>query len=333
MPRIPGSHSRGGLAATDISATFAHAAEQDIESATINAAAHIFLSSITLIGEFLAKTKRYRERLSGAGSGTVMSDSWQRMDWVLFKKDGLKSLRDALQLRLANINVLLATAQLFVSQRMEERLKLTVHISHGIMPDHVAQFQEKSVESSSHCLPPKYVAHVPESEAVDENPLVIEIDPTSDILVEDSTAEAPVTAGIDIEPVSKHLILSHMANSTCQSAVEESNVALRAECVTFSNNYPAERDEASLPTVLPETTFQEGCETSSVKDSPLPQGAITDGVKLQSQLEVFLSHTGNLGRERQEPVRFKDAVGRKFTFPYNLCATWAVLLSTRNFTT
>ena len=30
------------------------------------------------------------------------------------------------------------------------------------------------------------------------------------------------------------------------------------------------------------------------------------------------------GADEQEPVRFKDAVGRKFSFPFELCATWAV---------
>ncbi|KAH8763829.1 hypothetical protein BGZ57DRAFT_902929 [Hyaloscypha finlandica] len=29
------------------------------------------------------------------------------------------------------------------------------------------------------------------------------------------------------------------------------------------------------------------------------------------------------GADEQEPVRFKDAVGRKFSFPFELCATWA----------
>ncbi|KAH7327296.1 hypothetical protein BKA65DRAFT_364179, partial [Rhexocercosporidium sp. MPI-PUGE-AT-0058] len=84
-----------------------------LSRATINAAAHIILSSTTLIGDLLAKTQKYRRRLSGSGSGTAMSDSWQKMGWVLFKKDELKSLRDALHLRLANINFLLVTAQLF----------------------------------------------------------------------------------------------------------------------------------------------------------------------------------------------------------------------------
>lgn len=29
-------------------------------------------------------------------------------------------------------------------------------------------------------------------------------------------------------------------------------------------------------------------------------------------------------REKETPIRFKDAVGRKFTFPFHLCAKWSV---------
>jgi len=85
-----------------------------LSRATLNAAAYIVLSSVTLIGEFLEKTQKYRERLAGAGSGNSVSDSWQKMGWVLFKRDELRALRDALHLRLTNTSVLLSTAQMSV---------------------------------------------------------------------------------------------------------------------------------------------------------------------------------------------------------------------------
>jgi hypothetical protein len=28
--------------------------------------------------------------------------------------------------------------------------------------------------------------------------------------------------------------------------------------------------------------------------------------------------------EKKAPIKFKDAIGRKFSFPFHLCATWAV---------
>lgn len=83
-----------------------------LSHATINAASCIVLSSMGIMDDFLEKTKGYRERLCGRASGNTVSDSWQKMGWVLFKKDELRALKDALHLNLNSISVLLATAQL-----------------------------------------------------------------------------------------------------------------------------------------------------------------------------------------------------------------------------
>jgi hypothetical protein len=48
-----------------------------------------------------------------------------------------------------------------------------------------------------------------------------------------------------------------------------------------------------------------------------------NGVKLLSQLEHFLKENGSLKSDKK-PIKFKDAVGRKFSFPFELAATWAV---------
>jgi hypothetical protein len=42
--------------------------------ATVNAVSHIVLLSVNLIAEFLEKTKKYRERFFGSGSGNTVSD-------------------------------------------------------------------------------------------------------------------------------------------------------------------------------------------------------------------------------------------------------------------
>jgi hypothetical protein len=83
-----------------------------LSPATVNAASHIVLSSMTLIGDFLEKTKKYRKRLDGSHSGNAASDSWRKVGWVLFKKDELKALKDALHIKLSNVSLLLDTAKL-----------------------------------------------------------------------------------------------------------------------------------------------------------------------------------------------------------------------------
>jgi hypothetical protein len=79
--------------------------------ATINSAQVIVMSSMTLIGAFLDKTRVYRERLCGRGRGSMLSDSWQKMGWVMFRKDDLRMLRNELHTKLSHISLLLATAQ------------------------------------------------------------------------------------------------------------------------------------------------------------------------------------------------------------------------------
>jgi len=48
-----------------------------------------------------------------------------------------------------------------------------------------------------------------------------------------------------------------------------------------------------------------------------------NAAKLLSQLEHFLEENGSFKPDKK-PIKFKDAVGRKFSFPFELAATWAV---------
>ena len=68
---------------TNIQQTFLQVSQMRVSNilslATINAASHIVLSSVEIIGKFLERTKRYQQRL-GRGNGTVMiMDSWYRI--------------------------------------------------------------------------------------------------------------------------------------------------------------------------------------------------------------------------------------------------------------
>lgn len=83
-----------------------------LSPATINAASHIVLSSMGLIGDFLERTKRYRGKFNGRLMGSGVSESWQKMGWVLFTKEELRALTNALHIKLSNISLLLSTAQL-----------------------------------------------------------------------------------------------------------------------------------------------------------------------------------------------------------------------------
>lgn len=47
--------------------------------------------------------------------------------------------------------------------------------------------------------------------------------------------------------------------------------------------------------------------------------------KIEQETNVKLAEEAKIAAgDDKEPIRFKDAVGRKFNFPWNLCATWSV---------
>lgn len=58
--------------------------------------------------------------------------------------------------------------------------------------------------------------------------------------------------------------------------------------------------------------------------------------KLISRLEKVLRHDGHASisegkRDTRKPIKLKDAVGRRFSFPYYRCETWAVSISVNHF--
>ncbi len=82
---------------------------------------------------------------------------------------------------------------------------------------------------------------------------------------------------------------------------------------------------------LPEPTTHSPRQSSKKEDkntstsldfrSPGPATALTRS-QLTSQLETILKETGNI--KVVKPIKFRDAVGRKFSFPWDLACTWAV---------
>ena len=83
-----------------------------LPQSTINAVSHIVLSSVQLIGDFLERTKRYREKLCASQELGSISNSWQKVGWALFGSEELRSLRNALHTRLTSIGTLLSVARL-----------------------------------------------------------------------------------------------------------------------------------------------------------------------------------------------------------------------------
>ncbi|KAH7317759.1 hypothetical protein BKA65DRAFT_107761 [Rhexocercosporidium sp. MPI-PUGE-AT-0058] len=118
----------------------------NMSPATINAASHIVLSSMTLIGDFLTRTHKYRERLSGRDRGSAAKDSWRKVGWIMFRKDELKALKDALHLKLTSVSLLLDTAQFY--EKAPQEVKLRIVESPSQVSSNVVSDRESSKSNS-----------------------------------------------------------------------------------------------------------------------------------------------------------------------------------------
>ncbi|EHK97913.1 putative TPR repeat protein oca3 [Glarea lozoyensis 74030] len=68
-------------------------------------------------------------------------------------------------------------------------------------------------------------------------------------------------------------------------------------------------------------------EEAAAETEKLKKAAAEEAEKAKKEAEAALAKAIAAGKppepEKQKPLKFKDAVGRKFSFPFHLCATWA----------
>lgn len=202
------------------------------------------------------------------------------------------------------------------------------------MPDHVAQFQVKP-EDPPLSPPPEYVAQLSQAEV--KRVPVIEIEKLNS--VESAPLNSVTVAKIN-EPPDEPIEITKMTpriEAPIVPAVSSAPTIIPQFMETPNepdavSKYRDEPDEdASAVTIHAQTGSTENRPQASTERLPestihlQQRGAISNGAKILSQLEQFLSQPGILDNEsKKKPIRFKDAVGRKFSFPFHLCATWAV---------
>ena len=71
---------------------------------------------------------------------------------------------------------------------------------------------------------------------------------------------------------------------------------------------------------IPECVAQYEVKEHSPEEYRLPGNTAT----IEPAKEKPMQQAGNLQLESLAPLKFKDAVGRKFSFPFHLCSTWRV---------
>ncbi|RDL41690.1 uncharacterized protein BP5553_01669 [Venustampulla echinocandica] len=259
---------------------------------------------------------RKNEELSGKvmwkGSATAMPDSWKKMGWVLFKKEELKALRDNLHVKLSNISVLIATA------------------NYERMPSHVAQYQDTPTLNTP---PPPSYTHLAE-----EQPECFPNNIASTSTAVRGAPRAAKPSELDArfarleEMMAQQRLAQMLLDQQRKSDSAVTKEAGEQPIPDFEVNEDEIHEESQGSEFEPESEPQPSC-------LPLP----SEVIELFTRFEVFikaqrrkecydLELISDLERvvdkymsnnKVYKPIRFKDVVGRKFSFPFHLAQTWA----------
>jgi hypothetical protein len=105
-------------------------------------------------------------------------------------------------------------------------------------------------------------------------------------------------------------------------------------CVTSEADTSSTMDFLDLPDIpnsgeshnLPETPRDKSISSANFSDNYIPASAEE---QVKATAADNLDKTAK-GTEKRKPIEFKDALGRKFSFPFELCATWQVCFSPSN---
>jgi hypothetical protein len=115
------------------------------------------------------------------------------------------------------------------------------------------------------------------------------------------------------------------ARNSAEASRSETRTGVRSLAnITGDQSFPLpepDREFATASSELDSNTSQNNPNVQA--NGPTTEIKKVNGAKLLSQLEHFLKESGSL-RSDKKPIKFKDALGRKFSFPFELIATWAV---------
>ncbi|OBT52271.1 hypothetical protein VE04_07263 [Pseudogymnoascus sp. 24MN13] len=274
-----------------------------VSHATINAASCIVLSSMSIIDDFLERTKRYRERLCGRTQGNMLSDSWQKMGWALFGKEELKALKDALHTKLSSISVLLATAQF-----------------HEQMPSAVSQYQVMSPSLPLKSSPPprsdpQHQVRPPSLPSIPSSlpPFDSQLEPPGPL---------PNTRDMDEKDDGIEARFAKLEEFMNQRHTKEPANSLEAEDIesTAAKHSDKEDKDASKDAKAGSEPYKEVSIISQFEKllKAQQQKGLQDSDLLIDLERMLMRVEGG----KQKPLKFTDAVGRKFWFPFHLARTW-----------
>lgn len=264
--------------------------------ATFESASCIIMGSMDIIQQFLDRTKKYDRSLGGislplSSGRSGFSQSWRKMGWTLFKADDMKKLREALHARLSALSVLLAAANLDADE-MATRFINVPELS-PTRAEAPAQIQKPGVDIKNVQQP---LITTPQFQ---RRNLPLHTRSTTAMSIDSGIgAEIESIEEQDTSNTSSTLLLSSLSSQEFISMISSS--AVREDRV---------REVANLLRML-----------ISMGDSALVPDDRRQLLRILDLLCVLKTESSSL----QPVLRFKDAVGREYSFPFHSCKTWKV---------
>ncbi|KAI1302539.1 hypothetical protein F5Y03DRAFT_396521 [Xylaria venustula] len=255
---------------------------------TLNGVACIALASIDTIGKFLERTEHLQLRLGHKTGG--LESSWSKVGWQLFGRVELHALKTQLHERLTSINTLITITSCSLNT-----------------PSSVAQYEDKigwchddsKVTFSSQRtnlaleLPDRAAGVLSMSH---DNPLAIPRLSLSPIIQTQSRLSTETTP-IEGVPIKEDKSMADLE--------QEVRAKIKAEIASATRGTDAR---------APEEQLKENIEIMKQMVMSLHEKEV--------KRETDAKTAAAKAKEIKAPIRFKDAVGRKFSFPFHICKTW-----------
>ncbi|KAH6629597.1 hypothetical protein C7974DRAFT_189592 [Boeremia exigua] len=283
---------------------------------TFDAASHMVMQSMDMIQSYLDQTKKYDQKLGRDASG--FRSGFRKVRWTLIKADDMKKLRDSLQRRNAGLQLLLQCAGFETDSAppkyvgdVRQMDSVSLPTTRNGLPDH----DKDSATGEDVPVGPSAGLHgnASSSSKSTGNPPTLPgvTEPSTLPNVTKSSTLPDVTKSSTLPDVTDPSILPNIIEPPTSKLFSLSSFSAEQLRSLISNQASREHEIRTLSTLL-RTLVKLG-------DYQLEDRNSTD----------FLTQLDSICDNSEVPklsksIKFKDAVGRKFSFPWRLAQTWNV---------
>ncbi|KAI0887769.1 uncharacterized protein GGS22DRAFT_88928 [Annulohypoxylon maeteangense] len=330
--------------------------------ATLNSIAQIVMPSMTTIADFLDRTKHYQEKLSPRGglSGSWCKMGWAlfRKDELKLLRDTLHSRLSSINTLLAAANHLPSPAgnigQYQVQEEdQESKLEVKDYPNHSSanyteyvnMQENISDLYEQKrtavqslvrnsddegnkLEINVQTLPSSGMEWL---EGIEDTSLDIQTPSEAINLVNGVVGSPGRIEGLNapLKPTPKRPSRQEVSFATRNNGNVQSSITSQTPQGLKEHN-PTTGDLGSYLQMLfekalvvqAEAEAKAAAEMKAAEDAEWKQ-RMEEVIRIQAEIDIRKKlDSSRIEAENKACIRFKDAVGRKFNFPYDICSTW-----------